>query len=134
MPRSVQFEKARGTAPSAAALALALILALVAALVAAAEPAGGGLVAIPPLKGTVVDAAGVLSADEIAQRAFTAWKPGRKGLDDGLLLLLAVNNPPQRTRKRSNEPSSGCFPQLDTAQSISRRMDDQTSRIRFTYR
>lgn len=133
MPRSVPFEKARCAAPSAAALALALILAFVAAL-AAAEPADGGLVAIPPLKGSVVDAAGVLSADEIAQRAFTAWKPGRKGLDDGLLLLLAVNNPPQRTRKRSNEPSSGCFPQLDTAQSILRRMDDQTSRIRFTYR
>ena len=99
MPRSVQFEKARGTAPSATALALALIFALVATIVAAAEPADGGLVAIPPLKGTVVDAAGVLSADDIAQRAFTAWKPGRKGLDDSLLFLLAVNNPPQRTRK-----------------------------------
>ncbi len=144
LPRSVPFEKARGTAPSAAALALALILALVAALVAVAEPAGGGLVAIPPLQGTVVDAAGVLSADEIAQvdarlrqlrqesgaqvvalvvdhttpetledfaqRAFTAWKPGRKGIDDGLLFLLAVNNPPPGTRIHTGYGLEGSLP------------------------
>ncbi len=82
----------------------------------------------------VVDHTGPETIDDLAQRAFTVCKPGRKDFADGPLFLLPENNPPPRKRERSNEPAWRCFPQVDTAHSIFRRMDDQTGRMGFTYR
>lgn len=46
----------------------------------------------------VVDHTDPESIEEFAQRVFNTWKLGRKGVDDGVLLVLAVNNQSRRLR------------------------------------
>ncbi len=139
---------ARGHKGSARGLTWGIVLALLLLLPgvdpAAADAVAAALVTIPPLEGTVVDAAGVLAPGEIAQadatlrqlrqqngaqvvvlvvdhttpepledyaqRVFTTWRLGRKGVDDGLLFLLAVNNPPPRTRIHTGYGLEGSMP------------------------
>ena len=46
----------------------------------------------------VVDHTDPEPIEEFAQRVFTTWKLGRKGIDDGVLLVLAINNKGRRLR------------------------------------
>lgn len=46
----------------------------------------------------VVDHTDPEAIEDFAQRVFTTWKLGRKGIDDGVLLVLAINNQGRRLR------------------------------------
>lgn len=48
--------------------------------------------------------------ENFAQRVFTTWKPGRKGADDGLLLVLAPNNKQRKTRLQVGYGLEGALP------------------------
>jgi len=47
---------------------------------------------------------------DFAQRVFEAWKPGRRGIDDGLLLVLAPNNETKKTRLQVGFGLEGAIP------------------------
>ena len=48
--------------------------------------------------------------ENFAQRVFTTWKPGRKGADDGLVLVLAPNNKQRKTRLQVGYGLEGAIP------------------------
>jgi len=48
----------------------------------------------------LVDSTEPESIEQYSIRVVDAWKPGREGIDDGVLLLVAKNNPPALNRLR----------------------------------
>ena len=50
--------------------------------------------------------------ESYAQRVFTTWKPGRKGVDDGALLLIALNNKTKRLRLHTGYGLEGSVPDV----------------------
>lgn len=52
----------------------------------------------PQLFVVIVERTEPESIEDFAQRAFTTWKPGRAGVDDGVLFVLAVGNATRKMR------------------------------------
>ena len=50
--------------------------------------------------------------ESYAQRVFTTWKPGRKGVDDGALLVIALNNKTKRLRLHTGYGLEGSVPDV----------------------
>ena len=50
--------------------------------------------------------------EAFAQRVFITWKPGRKGADDGLLLVLALKNDTRKTRLHVGYGLEGAIPDV----------------------
>lgn len=50
------------------------------------------------------------SLEEFAQRVFATWKLGRKGIDDGVLLVLATDNKTRRMRIHVGYGLEGAIP------------------------
>ena len=51
-----------------------------------------------------------MATEDYAQRVFTTWKPGRKGVDDGLLMLFALNNSSRKMRMQVGYGLEGKLP------------------------
>jgi uncharacterized protein len=49
---------------------------------------------------------------DFAQRAFTTWKPGRKGVDDGVLVVIAPGNRLSRLRIHTGYGLEGAIPDV----------------------
>lgn len=60
----------------------------------------------------VVDHTDPEPIESYAQRVFTTWKPGRKGVDDGALLLIALNNKTKRLRLHTGYGLEGSVPDV----------------------
>ena len=80
-------------------------------LLASYQAATGGQIAVLLVKSTEPE-----SIDQFAIRVVEAWKPGRKGVDDGVLILVARDNPPALRRMRI-EAGRGVQGELTDAQS-----------------
>ena len=50
------------------------------------------------------------SLEDFSQRVFTSWKLGRRGIDDGVLLVLAVNNNSRQLRIHVGYGLEGAIP------------------------
>ena len=64
-------------------------------LLASYRKATGGQIAVLLVKSTAPE-----SIDQFAIRVVEDWQPGRKGIDDGVLLLVARDNPTALRRMR----------------------------------
>jgi uncharacterized protein len=60
----------------------------------------------------IVDRTDPEPIESYAQRVFTTWKPGRKGVDDGALLLMAPNNKTKRLRLHTGYGLEGSVPDV----------------------
>jgi len=64
-------------------------------MLASYQQATGGQIAVLIVQSTAPE-----SIDQFAIRVVEDWKPGRKGVDDGVLILVARDNPPALRRMR----------------------------------
>jgi uncharacterized protein len=60
----------------------------------------------------IVDHTDPETIEDYAQRVFTTWKPGRKGRDDGLLMLFALNNSSRKMRMQVGYGLEGALPDV----------------------
>jgi uncharacterized protein len=93
-------------------------------LLASYQAATGGQIAVLLVTSTAPE-----SIDQFAIRVAEDWKPGRKGVDDGVLILVARDNPPALRRMRI-EAGRGVQGELTDAQSNRILQDDMAPSFR----
>lgn len=62
------------------------------------------------------------SIEDFAQRVFTTWKLGRKGVDDGALMVIAVNNKTRRMRIHTGYGLEGALPDVTVKRILAEQM------------